>query len=339
MSKGPSLAGRSLGGVGEPSAAPRRSRLDRRLLGLVTALVALILLNIAITPNFLDVRTLAVNVSQVSTIVIVALGMTLVIASGGIDLSVGAVMALAGALAPLILGSGVSLAQPALGLALSIVVPLLVAAACGLFNGSLVSTLGVQPIIATLILFISGRGVALVLTNGNLQTFQNPGFTWIGTGRLLQLPVQGWMALVLTLAVALVVRRTIFGRYLLAVGGNERAAALAGAPVRTVKVATYVIASTLAGLAGLIEVALISASDAARIGNLMELDAIAAAVVGGAALSGGRAPILGTLLGAAFIQLVGYTLIANGVPDEATLIVTAGIIVAAVYLQDSQRRP
>jgi simple sugar transport system permease protein/ribose transport system permease protein len=122
------------------------------------------------------------------------------------------------------------------------------------------------------------------------------------------------------------------------VGGNERAAALSGTPVRSVKIWTYVISASFAGLAGLITVAQNSASDAARIGNLMELDAIAAAVVGGAALSGGRAPILGTLIGAIFIQLVGYTLIANGVPDEATLIVTAAIIVIAVWLQDSRRR-
>ncbi len=337
MSAQNSLTGRGLGGVGE-APAPRRSRLNRRLLGLALALLALVLLNVAMTPNFLNLQTLAVNVSQVAPVVIVALGMTLVIATGGVDLSVGAVMAVAGALAPLIFGSAWGVANPGLGLAAAFVVPLLVAACCGFFNGSLVSHLGVQPIIATLILFISGRGVALVLTNGNLQTFTNPSFTWLGTGRVLGLPVMGWLALALALVVAVVVRRTIYGRYLLSVGGNERAAALAGTPVATVKIWTYVLCSTFAGLAGLIVVAQNSASDAARIGNLMELDAIAAAVVGGAALSGGRAPILGTLLGALFIQLVGYTLIANGVPDEATFIVTAAIIVVAVWLQDSRRR-
>ena len=323
------------------SRAPERARplrrTDRRLIGLVIALAALIALNVAITPNFLDMQTLAVNISQVATIAIVALGMTLVIASGGIDLSVGAVMALAGALAPIIFLSSWGLAYPQLGLAAAIVLPLLVAALCGAFNGSLVSLVGIQPIIATLILFISGRGVALVLTNGNLQTFTNPGFTWLGTGRVLDLPVQGWIALGLTLVVALLVRRTIYGRYLLAVGGNERAAGLSGAPVAKIKIATYTISATLAGVAGLIVVAINSASDAARIGQLMELDAIAASVVGGASLMGGRAPIVGTLLGAIFIQLVGYTLIANGVPDEATLIVTAGIIVTAVWLQSGRR--
>jgi ribose/xylose/arabinose/galactoside ABC-type transport system permease subunit len=339
MSDPRSLTGEGLGGVGGGAATlRRRSRLDRRLLGLAGALLALLLLNVLMTPNFLNFQTLAVNASQVATIAIVALGMTLVIATGGIDLSVGAVMAVAGALAPLIFGSEWGRANPDLGLAASVVLPLLAAAACGLFNGTLVALLRVQPIIATLILFISGRGIALVLTNGNLQTFRNPEFTWLGTGRVLGLPVQGWIALTLTVAVALAVRRTIYGRYLLSIGGNERAAELAGVPVRRVKTLTYMACSVLAGLAGLVVVAQNSASDAARIGQLMELDAIAAAVVGGAALAGGRAPILGTLLGALFIQLTGYTLVANGVPDEATYIVTAAIIVVAVWLQDSRRR-
>ena len=313
-------------------------RLDPRLAGLLVALGVLIALNVAMTPNFLNMQTLAVNVSQVATIAIVALGMTLVIASGGIDLSVGSVMAVAGALAPIIFLSDWALANPGAGLVASIVVPLLVAALCGVFNGVLIAILGVQPIIATLIFFISGRGVAQVLTNGNLQTFTNPSFTWLGTGRVLSLPVQGWIALILTIGLALVVRRTIYGRYLLSVGGNERAAVLSGVPVARIKIATYVIAATLAGLAGLIVVAINSASDAARIGQLMELDAIAAAVVGGAALSGGRAPMVGTLLGAVFIQLMGYTLIANGVSDEMTLIVTAAIIGIAVWLQRGRRQ-
>ena len=312
-------------------------RPDRQFSGLLAALAALVLLNVMVTPNFLNMQTLAVNVSQVATIAIVALGMTLVIASGGIDLSVGSTMAVAGALAPIIFLSDWAVGNPGLGLFASILLPLIVAGFCGLFNGVLISVFGVQPIIATLILFISGRGIAQVLTNGNLQTFTNPSFTWLGTGRILGLPVQGWIALVLTLILGWVVRRTIYGRYLLSAGGNERAAIMAGVPVARVKIATYVIAAVLAGLAGLIVVAINSASDAARIGQLMELDAIAAAVVGGAALAGGRAPILGTLLGAVFIQLMGYTLIANGISDEMTLIVTAAIIAVAVWLQRGRR--
>lgn len=319
-----------------PGVSRSRPRLSGNFLATFGGLIAFALLvgvNILITPNFLDMQTLFVNISQVATIAIVAVGMTLVIATGGIDLSVGAVMALSGALAPLIFGSAFGTAYPVLGLIAAFTLPLVAAALCGLFNGTLVAVFRVQPIIATLILFISGRGIAQVLTNGNLQTFSNPEFSVLGTGRILGLPFQGWLTLVIAILVFFLVRRTLFGRYLLAVGGNERAAKLAGAPVRQVKIAVYVICSVLAGIAGMIVVAINSASDAARNGNLMELDAIAAAVVGGALLQGGRAPIFGAILGAMIIQLVKYTLLANGVEDEVALIAKAAIIVIAVYIQ------
>lgn len=305
--------------------------------GGIAALLIILIFNALFTPNFLQVQTLFVNISQVATIAIVAIGMTVVIATAGIDLSVGAVMALAGALAPLIFLSEFGTAYPVLGLIAAFIVPLLVAILCGLFNGILISFLNVQPIITTLILFISGRGIAQVLTNGNLQTFSNPHFSYLGTGRILGLPFQGWLALVLACVVFWIVTRTIFGRYLLAVGGNERAAKLSGAPVRTVKIGAYVICAFLSGIAGLIVVAINSASDAARNGNLMELDAIAAAVVGGALLQGGRAPIFGAILGAVIIQLVKYTLLANGVEDEVALIAKALIIVLAVYVQQARK--
>ena len=312
-----------------------RSRLARH--GTLIALVALLLVNVLFTPNFLHLQTLFVNISQVATIAIVAVGMTLVIATGGIDLSVGAVMALAGALAPPIFGSDFAVAHPALGLAAAIGLPLLVAMACGAFNGVMISVLRVQPIIATLILFISGRGIAQVLTNGNLQTFSNPAFSYLGTGRVFGLPFQGWLALGIAAAAFWVVTRTIHGRHLLAVGGNERAAELSGVPVRRVKIGVYMVCAFLSGIAGLVVVAINSASDAARNGQLMELDAIAAAVVGGALLQGGRAPVFGALLGAVIIQLVKYTLLANGIEDEVALIAKAAIIVAAVALQQGRR--
>lgn len=301
------------------------------------ALVVILLFNVAITPNFLHPQTLFVNISQVATIAIVAVGMTLVIATGGIDLSVGAIMALSGAMAPLIFLSPFAEAYPAIGLTAAIVVPILVAFACGLFNGVLVSVFNVQPIVATLIFFISGRGIALVLTNGNLQTFTNPAFSYLGTGKILGLPFQGWLVAIIAIAVWWMVAHSTYGRQLLAVGGNERAARLSGVPVRKVKIGAYVICAGLSGLAGLIVVAINSASDAARIGNLMELDAIAAAVVGGTLLQGGRAPIFGAILGAVIIQLVKYTLLANGVADEVALIAKAAIIIVAVYVQQARR--
>nr|WP_246541673.1 ABC transporter permease [Roseibium polysiphoniae] len=305
--------------------------------GGLVALAAIILFNALVTPNFLQAQTLAVNISQVATIAIVAMGMTLVIATGGIDLSVGAVMALSGALAPLIFQSEFGTAYPVLGLVAAFALPLVAALLCGLFNGVIVAVLKVQPIIATLILFISGRGMAQVLTNGNLQTFSNPDFSYLGTGKILGFPFQGWLALAIACVLFWLISRTIFGRYLLAIGGNERAAKMAGGPVRKVKTGAYVICSVLSGLAGLIVVAINSASDAARNGNLMELDAIAAAVVGGALLQGGKAPIFGAILGAVIIQLVKYTLLANGVEDEVALIAKAAIILAAVYIQQARK--
>jgi len=305
--------------------------------GGLMALAILIIFNILVTPNFLQLQTLFVNISQVATIAIVAIGITLVIATGGIDLSVGAVMALAGAIAPLIFLSEFGQSYPVIGLILAFTVPLIVAVVCGAFNGLLISQLKIQPIIATLILFISGRGIAQVLTNGNLQTFSNPYFSYIGTGKVLGLPFQGWLAIILAIIVYLMMTRTVFGRQILAVGGNETAAQLSGIPVRRVKTRVYMICAFLAGIAGLVVVAINSASDAAKNGNLMELDAIAAAVVGGTLLQGGKAPIFGAILGAVIIQLVKYTLLANGIEDEVALIAKALIIVLAVYIQNPHK--
>ncbi len=302
------------------------------------ALALLILLNLAITPNFLSMQTLNVNLTQVCTIVIVAVGMTLVIATGGIDLSVGSLMAIAGALAPMIfMGKLFGIDSVGLAVAMAIVIAIGVAGVLGAFNGWLIARFGIQPIVATLVLFIAGRGIAQVLTNGNLQVFRVPEFQFIGLGRVFGLPFQVIIMAAIVIAAALMLRRTVFGRQILAVGGNENAAALSGVPVRRVKIAVYAISGLLSGLAGLIVIAINSASDANLVGLGMELDAIAAVAVGGTLLSGGRASIWGTLLGALTIQIVRYTLLANGVPDAAAMVVKAAIIIAAVWLQQKAR--
>jgi len=303
------------------------------------ALALLILVNLAITPNFATWQTLNVNLTQVCAIVIVGVGMTLVIATGGIDLSVGALMAIAGALAPLIfLGKLFPLPHPAIGIALAFVLPVLVAGALGWFNGWLVTRLRIQPIIATLVLFIAGRGIAQVFTNGNLQVFNLPSFQFIGLGRVFGIPFQAILMIVIVAAAAWMLRRTVFGRQILAVGGNEKAARLAGIPVASVKQRVYLISGLLSGIAGLIVIARNSAADANLVGLGMELDAIAAVAVGGTLLTGGRATVIGTLVGALIIQLVRYTLLANGVPDAAALVAKAVIIVLAVWLQRQSHR-
>jgi ribose/xylose/arabinose/galactoside ABC-type transport system permease subunit len=305
--------------------------------GTLVALLLLIVFNLAFTRNFATLQTLNVNLTQVCTIVIVATGMTLVIATGGIDLSVGSIMAIAGALAPLIFLSPLFGGNVALAVAAAMIAAVLAATLCGLFNGWLVAQFRIQPIVATLVLFIAGRGIAQALTNSNLQVFKVPEFQWIGLGRPMGIPVQVIIMAILVVLAAWALRRTRFGRSILATGGNERAAELAGIAVKRTKLAVYAISGSCAGIAGLIIIAINSASDANLVGLGMELDAIAAVAVGGTLLSGGRATIVGTLLGALTIQLVRYTLLANGVPDAAALLVKAGIIVLAVWLQQQGR--
>ncbi len=321
-----------------PPGAVRRdwARLAQRY-GALVALALLLLFNVAVTNNFVSWQTLNVNLTQVCNIVIVATGMTLVIASGGIDLSVGSLMAISGALAPLIFGAHVFAGVPVVGTVLAFAVPVAVVGLLGLFNGWLITTFRIQPIIATLILFIAGRGIAQVLTNGNLQTFHRPDFQYIGLGRPFGVPFQVVLMAIFVAVAAWALARTLFGRQLLAVGGNESAARLSGVPVRRVKRAVYTISGLLAGVAGLVVISINSSSDANLVGLGMELDAIAAVAVGGTPLTGGRATILGTLVGALIIQLVRYTLLANGVPDGAALVIKAAIIFIAVYLQRQAR--
>ena len=306
--------------------------------GVLVALAVLLAFNFAVTPHFATLQTLSVNLTQVCTIVIVGVGMTLVIATAGIDLSVGSLMAIAGALSPMFfMGKLFPIPNIYVGIALGIVLPILASGAFGLFNGWMITNFRIQPIVATLILFIAGRGLAQVSTNGDLQVFKVPGFQAIALGRVLGIPFQIWIMLALVALATFILQKTVFGRQVLAVGGNESAARLAGVPVNRTKMLVYGISGLCSGVAGLIVIAMNSASDANLIGLGMELDAIAAVVVGGTLLSGGRATIVGTLMGALLIQLVRYTLLANGVPDPAGLVVKAALIVLAVWLQRQER--
>ncbi|MDQ6674189.1 MAG: ABC transporter permease [Chloroflexota bacterium] len=320
-------------------ALPARWRNVGQSYGALAALLILLIYNAVFTRNFLNVQTLNVNLTQVATIVICATGMTLVVATRGIDLSVGSMMAISGALAPLIfLSTSGPFSDPVVGVVAAFTLPLLVTGCFGLFNGALIAGLRIQPIIATLVLFIAGRGIAQVVTNGNLQAFRNPTFQYIGLGRPLNVPFQAILMVVIVLVVWWVMRRTAFGRFVLAVGGNENAARLAGVPVGRVKLAVYAISAVLAGIAGFIVIAINSSSDANLVGQNMELDAIAATAVGGTPLTGGRATVIGTLIGALIMQLIRFTLLAHGIPDALALTVKAVIIVAAVYLQRPRAR-
>ena len=295
----------------------------------IVVLLAMIVFNLIFTDHFWSLQTFNVNLTQVVTIVIVGIGMTLVVATGGIDLSVGASMAIAGALAPMLF---MNIEGP-LGIVLAFTLPVLAAALCGVFNGLLVTRLRVQPIVATLVLFIAGRGIAQVVTDGSLQAFNNPTFQWIALGKVAGVPFQILLMLALVAVFTWIVRKTLFGKYLLITGGNEEAAYLSGIPTARVKLIAYSACAALAGLAGLISISVNSSSDANVVGLGVELDAIAAVAVGGTALTGGKAYVAGTLIGALIIQLLRYTLLAHGIPDAAALVLKAAIIIGAVYVQ------
>jgi ribose/xylose/arabinose/galactoside ABC-type transport system permease subunit len=266
--------------------------------------------------------------------------MTLVIATGGIDLSVGALMAIAGGVASRILSSHAGPLEHAwAGIPLAIAIPIVATTALGAVNGTLVTAFRIQPIIATLVLFLGGRGIAKWLSDGNLVDFDATRYpyigkyAYIGRGTPLGIPVQVAIMLVVVVIAAWLLRSTVFGRYVLATGGNEPAARLAGVPVARVKIAVYAISGLLSGLAGLIAISRILAFDPYQVGNLMELDAIAAAAVGGTALSGGRASVVGTLLGAVIIQLLRNTLISHNIAEGTARVAIATAIVVAVLLQ------
>ncbi|AEV82940.1 ATPase [Actinoplanes sp. SE50] len=296
--------------------------------GVYAAILLLAAYNVAFTPYFLTLSNLRIQLIQAAPVVIVALGMALVIGTEGIDLSVGSVMALAAALIPLYLGYGVVAA---------ILVSLLAGVAVGLINGVLVARVGLQPIVATLALFVGGRGLAVVVSGGRLKDIRNDDFLYLGSGDLLGIPVLVWIAALLVLAVAFVIRRTVFGRRLLAIGGNRPAAELAGLPVRKVLIGVYVFCAVLASIAGLLSVSRIQSSDASAVGLLIELSAITAVVVGGTPLTGGRVRVLGTVAGALLMQLVVATMIKHDLPPSTTEMVQAVIILVAVYAARERR--
>jgi ribose/xylose/arabinose/galactoside ABC-type transport system permease subunit len=295
----------------------------------VVALVVLVAVNSLFTPNFATAGNFWNVLFQLSVTLLVAVGMTLVISTGGIDLSVGSVMAISAAVAAVTLDRG-----------LLVAVPLAIASAMavGLLNGAFVSYFKVQAIVVTLATLLAGRGLAQVINRGGaLITIDDPGFLVLGRGHLGPVPVQVLVAAVTVALAVFLLRSTPFGRYVLAAGGNPAAARLAGVPVDRTVVTVYVLSAALAGVAGLVEASRLGASAAARIGQNVELDAIAAVVVGGTLLSGGRATILGTVVGALIMQVIATSFNMLLVPYAWSLAFKAFIILFAVYLQRPRR--
>ncbi len=320
--------------------ASRLSARFRPLLWPLVALAALLIFNLLFTEGFAHIEikdghfygSLVDVLKQGSRVMLVSLGMTLIIATGGVDLSVGAVMSIAGSLAALLL------VQRHTGLGTTLLVTFGVCLLSGAWNGALVAGFGVQPIVATLILMVAGRGVAQLLTDGQIITVENAGFTFISGGHLLGMPFPVTLVLVALLGTAALTRWTAMGLFIESVGNNETACFFAGVNARAVKMFVYSFAGLCAGAAGLVEASTIKAADANNAGLYLELDAILAVVIGGTALTGGRFNLIGSMLGALIIQTLTTTILTRGVPVQYTLMVKAVVVLAVCLLQSGPIR-
>lgn len=262
-----------------------------------------------------------------STIVILALGMAPVIATRGVDLSVGSIMAVSGAVSATMVVGGTSSAA-AIGAAIG------VAALCGLWNGLLVSVVRLQPFVATLVLMVAGRGIAQMITQSQITTFHDPVLEYIGLGRpaWLPLPFPFILAILLFTATVLVTRKTALGLLLEAVGGNPEASRLAGVRSKTLICGTYVFSGMCAGIAGLIAAANIKAADPFHAGQNLELAAIFAVVVGGTPLTGGRFSLLGALAGGLLMQCLTTTMYARNIGADVAPLPQALVILAVCII-------
>ncbi|MFI2836684.1 galactofuranose ABC transporter, ATP-binding protein YtfT [Klebsiella aerogenes] len=264
--------------------------------------------------------------NRAAPVALLAIGMTLVIATGGIDLSVGAVMAIAGATAASMTVAGHSL--PVLLLA-----ALGAGALAGLWNGILVAVLKIQPFVATLILMVAGRGVAQLITSGQIVTFDSPALSWLGSGSLLLLPTPVIIAVATLLLFWLFTRKTALGMFIEAVGINIRAAKNAGVNTRIVVMLAYVLSGICAAIAGIIVAADIRGADANNAGLWLELDAILAVVIGGGSLMGGRFNLLLSVVGALIIQGMNTGILLSGFPPELNQVVKAVVVLCVLIVQ------
>lgn len=258
--------------------------------------------------------------------ILLALGMALVIATRGVDLSVGAIMAIVGAAAAVTVNQGH-------GWAAAVGVGLAAGLACGLWNGFLVTALGIEPIVATLILMVAGRGVAQLITEGRIVTFVDPALAWIGGGSMLGVPAPVAIALAALAALLWLTRRTALGLFVEAVGVNVGASRLAGVRASGVLLWVYALSGLLAAVAGLIATADIRAADANNVGLWLELDAILAVVLGGGSLYGGRFSLSRVLLGALALQAIKTGILRAGLPPEFNLVVMALVVGLVLCLQ------
>lgn len=282
--------------------------------------------------------------NRAAPLMLVSLGMTLVIATRGIDISVGAVVAIAAAIAAWMIGGslvvkdGIATHVSRFPMSLAILAALAVSLLCGLWNGLLVARVGMQPIIATLILMVAGRGIAQLITGGQIITIYYAPYFYLGSGYLLGLPFTLFIAAAAFATVYFLTTRTALGLFIQAVGINPSAARVAGVPARRITLCVYAFCGLCAGVAGLMTSANIKSADGNNAGVLMELDAILAVTLGGTALTGGRYSLAGSVVGALIIQTLTYAIYSLGVPPEVNLVVKAVVVFAVMLLQSAEFR-
>lgn len=306
----------------------------------VFSLVALIVVNAIARPRFIQITVrdgelygaLIDILRNSAPLMLVALGMTVVIATRGIDLSVGAVMAVSGAVALTIIDG--SSDPGSVGTVLvAIVVSVLVALVLGAWNGFLVAVLDIQPIIATLVLMLAGRGVALLITDGFITTVTSPPLKYVASGHLLGLPFALFISVAAIALIGLMERRTALGVLTEAVGINPEASRLTGVRSRGIILGAYVVSGAFAGVAGIIYSSNIMAADANAAGELIELYAILAVVLGGTSLTGGKFSIAGTVIGVLIIQTLQSTILFLGVSSAESPVFFAFVVILVVLIQ------
>ena len=270
-----------------------------------------------------------------SKLMLLATGMTMVLATGGTDISVGSVMAISGAIACSIV-DGRLLGSAGGNVAVAILVAVLAGVLCGAWNGMLVSKIKIQPIVATMILMVAGRGIAQLITNGKIITINSDAYYFINGGYILGLPFPLFIVAFFFLLIMLFTKKTAFGLFVEATGCNSVSSRFAGINVDRVKLLIYTFSGAMAAVAGLIESAGIKGADCNNAGLLIELDAILAVAIGGTSLSGGRFSIPASLIGALIIQSITTTVYAMGIAPEITQVVKAVIVIAICLVQSKE---
>jgi simple sugar transport system permease protein len=298
-------------------------------------LFGLLLLNLIISPEFFSLEikdgrlygSLIDVLNRAAPVALLAIGMSLIIATGGVDLSVGSVMAIAGAVSATMISYGVE------SLPLVILGGIAAGVLAGLINGALVAYLGVQPIVATLIFMVAGRGVAQLINAGKITTFHHAGFEFLGRGYFIGIPMPIIIVLLTLILVLLLLHKTALGLYIEAVGTNARASRFVGLDQRAIKLFVYTVSGFCASLAGMIAAADIGGSDANNTGLWLELDAILAVVIGGASLMGGRFSVSLSVIGALIIQALAISIILSGISAKFNLLIKAIVIIFILLIQ------